>query len=483
MAAAQFKRTTIDIGSPDGQITLRITGSVLTFDGFLALYQEGRDDNGNGDDDKRLPDVAKGADLTRTLVTADQHFTEPPPRFSEASLVKKLEELGIGRPSTYASILSVLRDREYVHMDQKWFMPEDKGRLVTAFLEGFFERYVQYDFTAELEEKLDRISNGEIGWKTVMKEFWDDFNAAVAETADLRTTQVLDALNEILGPYVFHAEEPGADPRACPKCEDGQLSLKVGRFGAFVGCSRYPDCKMTRKLSVSDNGEDANGLDEPKVLGTDPETGLEVTVRGGRFGPYIQLGEMEKKKKPKRSSVPKGEDPQEITFEHAQMLLSLPREVGTHPESGKKITAAIGRYGPYVCHEGKYGRLDGIDEVFTVGVNRAVDLLAKAKTRTRRGPKPLRELGAHPDDGEAVNVHSGRYGPYVKHGKTNATIPDTLSAETITLEKATDLIAAKAAKGTKKKTAKKKPAKKTAAKKKTTKKKPAKKAAAAPTED
>jgi DNA topoisomerase-1 len=488
MAAAQFNRTTIDISAADGLVTLRTTGSVLTFDGFLALYQEGKDDNGsdNGaggggsdDNDKRLPNVGKGEALSRTGISTDQHFTEPPPRFTEASLVKKLEELGIGRPSTYASTLSVLRDREYVHMDKNRFNPEDKGRLVTAFLEGFFERYVQYDFTAELEEKLDRISNGEIGWKTVMQEFWEGFNAAVADTADLRTTQVLDALNEILGPYVFHAEEPGADPRACPKCKDGQLSLKIGRYGAFVGCSRYPDCKLTRKLSVNGN-DSGSDLDEPKVLGTDPETGMEVTVRGGRFGPYIQLGEPEDKKKPKRASIPKGEDPHEVTFERAQMLLSLPREVGEHPETGKKIMAAIGRYGPYVAHEGKYGRLDSIEEVFTVGVNRAVDVLASAKKGGRRGPQPIRELGTHPDDGEVINVFSGRYGPYVKHGKINATLPDSVPPEEVTLEQALELIAAKAAKGPKKKkVVKKKMAKKKATAKKKTKKSAAKKKATA----
>jgi DNA topoisomerase I len=466
-SSAEIERTSVDIdvagtdGKPYG---VRATGSVIRFDGFLKIYEEGVDDAVG--EDGALPAMNEGQALDPRRIEAKQHFTEPPPRYSEATLIKKLEELGIGRPSTYASTLNVLRERDYVRIDKKRLYPEDKGRLVTAFLESFFKRYVEYDFTADLEEKLDLISAGKLEWKDVLRDFWRDFIGAVDDIGDLRITQVLDALNELLGPHVFPDTGDGGDPRACPSCGDGQLSLKVGKFGAFVGCSNYPDCRFTRQLA--ETGDKA-ALADGKVLGTDPETGFEVSVRTGRFGPYIQLGEAEGGEKPKRASIPKGTDPEAIELDRALALLSLPREIGTHPESGKPITAGYGRYGPYVQSDGKYASLSTPEEVFEVGANRAIALLAeKAANRSPRGSSVLKDLGEHPAEGGKVQVLNGRYGPYVKHAKINATIPRDRAPEEVTLEEAVELIAARAAKGPAKKKA---PAKKAAAKK------PAKKSA------
>jgi len=459
-SSAEIERTSVDIavagtdGKPYG---VRATGSVIRFDGFLKIYEEGVDDAVG--EDGALPALNQGDALNPRAIEAKQHFTEPPPRYSEATLIKKLEELGIGRPSTYASTLNVLRERDYVRIDKKRLYPEDKGRLVTAFLESFFKRYVEYDFTADLEEKLDLISNGELEWKDVLRDFWRDFIGAVNDIGDLRIAEVLEALNDLLGPHVFPDTGKGGDPRACPACNEGRLSLKVGKFGAFVGCSNYPDCRFTRQLA--ETGDKA-ALAEGKVLGTDPETGLEVSVRTGRFGPYIQLGEANGGEKPKRASIPKGTDPESIELERALALLSLPREVGLHPETGKPITAGYGRYGPYVQSDGKYASLSTPEEVFEVGANRAVALLAeKAANRRPRGASVIKELGEHPEGGGKVQVLNGRYGPYVKHGKINATLPKDRDPEQVTMEEAVELIAARAAKGP----AKKKPAKKAAAKK------------------
>ena len=453
MESARFERTVADLMAGDGSVTLRARGSVLTFPGFLTLYQEGQDDKDASDDDRRLPPLANGDAVAREKVNPEQHFTEPPPRYTEASLVRKMEELGIGRPSTYASILEVLRARNYVQMDRNRFIPEDKGRLVTAFLESFFTRYVEYDFTARLEEQLDEISAGKLDWKTVLRDFWRDFSNAVDGTKDLRVSQVLDALNEILAPHVFPVVEEGKDPRACPSCDDGRLSLKLGRYGAFIGCSNYPDCRFTRQITA--NGDDAaqNGENGDKVLGT--HDGDEITLKSGRFGPYVQRGDAPKGEKPPRASLPKDLPPEAVDLEKAVALLSLPREVGPHPETGKMITAAIGRYGPYVLHDGKYANMPTSDEVFTVGVNRAVALLAEAKPGRGRASSALKELGEHPDDGKPVRVMNGRYGPYVKHDKINATIPKDRDPETVTLEEALEMIAAKAAKPKRKKTKKK----------------------------
>ena len=462
-SSAEIERTTaeIDVAGKDGKpYGVRATGSVIRFDGFLKIYEEGIDDAVG--DDGALPALAKGDALDPRNIEAKQHFTEPPPRYSEATLIKKMEELGIGRPSTYASTLNVLRDREYVRLDKKRLYPEDKGRLVTAFLESFFSRYVEYDFTADLEEKLDLISAGKLEWKDVLRDFWREFIAAVNDIGDLRITQVLDALNDLLGPHIFPDQGQGADPRACASCNVGRLSLKVGKFGAFIGCSNYPDCRFTRQLADT-NGEKA-ALAEAKVLGTDPETGLDVSLRTGRFGPYVQLGEQNGKEKPKRASIPKGTDPQSLELRQALALLSLPREVGLHPESGKPIVAGFGRFGPYIQHDGKYASLGGPEEVFEVGLNRAVSLLAEkaASSRARRGANVIKELGEHPELGGKVQILTGRYGPYVKHGKVNATIPKDREPEQVTMDEAVALIAARDAKGPAKKKPAKKPARKSA---------------------
>ncbi len=458
MTSAVFERTTADIvtDGPDGtRYTLRATGSVLRFDGFLKLYQEGTDDD-DSEDAKRLPPLAEDEAVALDELTPLQHFTEPPPRYTEATLIKKMEELGIGRPSTYTSTLAVLSDREYVRLDKNRLIPEDKGRLVTAFLESFFSRYVQYDFTANLEAELDGVSSGSVDWKELLRKFWKDFSAEVEGIADLRVSHVLDALNEVLGPHIFPVVDEDADPRACPTCEEGRLSLKVGKFGAFIGCSNYPECRFTRQLATNGNGEGSLATDGPKVLGTDPETGREITLHSGRFGPYVQLAVEEEGEKPKRSGLPKGMPPDDVTLELAISLLSLPREVGAHPETGNPINAGLGRYGPYVQHDRTYASLDNFEEIFSVGLNRAVTLLAEKAKGGRRGAAALRELGDHPDEGGAIQVMDGRYGPYVKHGKINATLPKSITPDDVTLEQAVELIAAKAAKGGKKAKPKKK---------------------------
>lgn len=447
MASAELERTTVDLsatGSDGRRYGFRAVGSVIKFDGFLKLYEEGRDDD-KGEEARRLPPLEKGAQLTSEKIAAKQHFTEPPPRYSEATLVKKMEELGIGRPSTYASTIAVLRERGYVTDNKRRLVPEDKGRLVTAFLKSFFRRYVEYDFTASLEEKLDLISAGKLAWKDVLREFWREFTATVDEIKDLRVSEVLDALNEILGPHVFPPREDGSDPRQCPSCEDGRLSLKVGRYGAFIGCSNYPECRFTRQFSETGEAEGAAAKSEDRVLGIDPESGLEVWLKVGRFGPYLQLGAGGDGEKPKRASLPKGVDPATIDLEKALRYLSLPRTVGAHPETGKPIVAGFGRYGPFVEHDGTYANLEGPEEVFTVGLNRAVALLAEkaAGKGRRRGASPLRELGEHPEEGGMIAVYDGRYGPYVKHGRVNATIPKDMDPEAITLEEAVALIAAR----------------------------------------
>lgn len=467
MAEARMERTTADILSEDGKLGLRATGSVQIFDGFLTLYQEGKDDESDDENGKRLPKLTKGEDINKDKIEANQHFTEPPPRFSEASLVKKMEELGIGRPSTYASVLTVLRDRNYVIMDKNRFIPEDKGRIVIAFLENYFAKYVEYDFTAGLEDQLDEVSDGKVAWKKVLADFWVEFSNAIADTKELRISEVLETLNQVLAPFIFPEKEDGSDHRACPKCADGKLSLKTSRYGAFIGCSHYPECAYTRKMN---NGNGDAEDDGTKVLGTDPETAMEITVRSGRFGPYIQLGEPVEKEKPKRSSIPKGMNPDSVDLEKALKLLSLPRTVGDHPEDGKVIKAAIGRFGPYLSHAGLFASIKDPEELFSIGINRAVDLLAEAKLKKSGSAVPIKELGDHPEDGDPVNVLDGRYGPYVKHKRINATIPKGMDPKDITLEQALELIKAKAAKGGKKKAA---PKKKAAAKKKAAPKKKA----------
>jgi DNA topoisomerase I len=470
MASAELEQTTAEIEVPgrDGKAYgLRATGSVVTFDGFMRLYEEGRDDrqgkNGKAeetaddDDSRRLPPLAQGDQLKDRGIEAKQHFTEPPPRFTEATLVKRMEELGIGRPSTYASTLATLEDRDYVTIDRKRMVPHDKGRLVTAFLESFFKRYVEYDFTADLEEKLDLISDGKLEYKVVLRDFWRDFIGAVESIKDLRVGEVLEALNEILGPHVFPPKEDGGDPRQCPLCGEGRLSLKVSRTsGAFIGCERYPDCRYTRQLSaLAANGTDAEAsTPDGKLLGYDPESGLAVALKIGRFGPYLQLGEggKDKDEKPKRSSIPRPFDAATITLEQALQLLSLPRNIGDHPETGKPITAGLGRYGPFILHDGTYANLPSAEELFTVGINRAVVLLAEKKAGKsgrfqRAAATVLKELGEHPSEGGNIQVLSGRYGPYVKHGDVNATLPRGKAPEALTVDEAVQLIAERVAKG------------------------------------
>jgi DNA topoisomerase I len=446
MESAELERTTVDISAKVASrlLELRATGTVVKFDGFLTLYQEGRDEDAEDEDSRRLPQMSAGEPLAKRSIAADQHFTEPPPRYSEASLVKRMEELGIGRPSTYASILQVLKDRKYVRIEKRRLYPEDRGRIVVAFLESFFAKYVEYDFTAGLEDKLDLISNSEVAWRDVLRDFWRDFIGAIDETKDLRISAVIDALDAMLEPHLFPPRADGVDPHQCPTCGNGRLSLKLSKFGAFIGCSNYPDCRYTRQLSASADGAPDIGT---KKLGVDPETGLDVTVRSGRFGPYLQLGETVKDgEKPKRASLPKGIAPDEIDFERALALLSLPREIGKHPEDGEPIKAGIGRFGPYVQHGKTYANLDSPEEVFTVGINRAVTLIAEKKAKgpgRRFGADPGRAVGDHPRGG-AIMAKKGRYGPYVSHDGVNATLPADKTPETITLEEAIALIDARA---------------------------------------
>ncbi len=486
MEAARLERTTVEIESADGEVGLRATGQVVLFDGFLRVYEEGRDEPAGDDDDKRLPQIAEGdaaafaagsfrdahakaldqkaedtparKDDRPAILSEDgavlalRHFTQPPPRYTEATLVKKMEELGIGRPSTYASIVTTIQDREYVRKEKGRLIPEDKGRIVTVFLLNFFRRYVGYEFTAELEDELDRISAGDMDYKEVLRQFWRDFSAAIAETSELRITEVLDVLDDALAPQLYPPREDGSDPRVCPLCGEGNLHLKTSRSGGFVGCSRYPECRYTRPIG----GDDGQG---DRVLGYDD--GDEISLRSGRFGPYVQRGEAtEDNKKPPRASLPKGWSPEEMDLEKALKLLSLPREVGPHPDDGEMIEAGIGRYGPYVRHGRLYANLENAEDVFTIGMNHAVEVLAKkaaSRGRGRGGAKPLKELGEHPAKGGPVNVMDGRYGPYVKWDKINATIPKDTDPQEVTLATAVDLIDQKAAKkgkgGGRKKTA------------------------------
>jgi len=482
MESARLDRTTVEIDSADGQTGLRATGQVVAFDGFIAAYEEGRDDRPKSDDEEedgaRLPALKEGAAAKVEAIRTEQHFTEPPPRFSEATLVKKLEELGIGRPSTYASILTTLRDRGYVRMDKNRFIPEDTGRLVTAFLEQFFGKWVEYDFTADLETRLDEVSAGDLDWKVLLRDFWGQLKPATDQVTALQG--VIDKLDEAIGPFLFPPKPDGSDPRTCPVCGTGRLHLKASfkMKSTFIGCSNYPECKYTRGFGAGAGAEEAAS---DRELGVDPATGQPVLLKIGRFGPYVETaGESDK---PKRSSLPKGWSAATLELEQALRLLALPREVGLHPEDGKPITAGLGRYGPFVQHAGTYANVSDIDEVFDIGLNRAVALLAEKRAgRAGRGSAvaPLKELGAHPETGDPVQVMAGRFGPYVKSGKVNATLPKGTAPEDMTLEAALPLLAAKAgapAKG--KKASAKKAAPKAAAKKPAAKKAPAKKAAKA----
>ena len=491
MASANLERTTITLREGTGKHELRATGQVVKFSGFLAVYEEGRDQKPDGDDDESslLPAMSIGDLPVKRAVEASQHFTQPPPRYSEASLVKRLEELGIGRPSTYASTLQVLKDRNYVRTEKNRFFAEESGRLLTAFLERFFDRYVAYDFTAGMEEELDDVSGGRAVWKDVLAAFWRDFKPKSDEVMERKPSEVTAELDIFLADYLFPPREDGTDPRICPKCVGGHLALRGGKYGAFVACSNYPECKFTRKFAQGGGDAEAEASDDT-VLGRDPVQDLEVVRRTGRFGPYVQLGDG---KEAKRASIPK--DIGELDLEWALKLLSLPREVGMHPESGKPITASIGRYGPYLAHDGKYARLGATAEVFETGMNAAVVKLAEAAAGAgtrggRSGTEPLKVLGPHPVSGTDLRLMAGRYGAYVTDGITNATLPKDMAPEALTLEEAVVLIdtraaAAPATGGRKKAPAKKPAAKKPAAKKPAgakpaAKKAPAKKVAAKP---
>jgi DNA topoisomerase I len=506
MESALLDQVAVDIDAPEAKATLRANGSIVAFDGFLKVYREDNDD-GEGkseDGDRRLPQMTEGQALALKDILSEQHFTQPPPRYSEASLVKRMEELGIGRPSTYASIISVLQDRDYVRLDQRRFVPEDRGRVVTAFLENYFSRYVQYTFTAELEQKLDEISDGKLVWKTVLEDFWKEFHGAVDATKELRVSQVLDQLDADLGPHFFPPKEDGTDPRACPQCGDGRLGLRLGKHGAFIGCSNYPECRYTRPLSLNGNGDDSPALEGPHILGPDPETGFVVSVRKGPYGDYVQLGEERteppapgsrakkpKVVKPKRVSLPRGLDAGVVTLDQAMALLALPRDLGLDPETQEPIQAGLGRFGPYVKRGSIYKSIAASDDVLTIDLARAVELIAQSPA----SKNPPKELGAHPADGKPVSLRQGRFGPYVQHGKLLATLPKAdREAPELTLARAVEILAAKAAKdgpatsAKKGKAAaaeatgdkpKKAPAKKAAAKKPAAKKPAAKKTTAA----
>ena len=453
MESARLERTTVEIESPDGQVGLRASGQVVLFDGFLKVYEEGRDDNVLDDDDKRLPHIAPADKMTKRSITPEQHFTQPPPRYTEATLVKRMEELGIGRPSTYASIVTTIQEREYVRKESNRLFPEDKGRVVTIFLLNFFRRYVEYDFTADLEDQLDNVSAGAADYKELLGRFWRDFSAAISETSELRITEVLDVLDDALAPQLYPPREDGSDPRICPKCGQGQLHLKSSRTGGFVGCGNYPECNFTRPIS-GDIDESSD-----RILGEDQ--GDEISLKSGRFGPYVQRGEATpENKKPPRASLPKGWSAAEMDLERALMLLNLPREIGPHPEDGVMVEAGLGRFGPFIKHGSVYANIKEVDEVFTIGMNRAMEELAKKAARGGARPgaaaKPLKELGEHPIEGGAVNVMDGRYGPYIKFGKINATLPKGVEPADVTMEQAVALIAEKSNKGGKKKTTRKK---------------------------
>ncbi len=472
MASARMERTTVDMLDGTGQIGLRATGQVVKFPGFLALYEEGIDDK-DDENGALLPVLEKGDVPAKKSVEKVQHFTQPPPRYSEASLVKRLEELGIGRPSTYASIIQVLKDRAYVRVEKNRFFAEESGRLLTAFLERFFDRYVAYDFTAGLEDQLDEISAGDADWQRVLEAFWRDFKPKTAEVMEQKPSDITAELDKFLAPYLFPEREDGTDPRICPKCGSGKLALRGGRFGAFVACSNYPECKFTRKFAQP-GGADGMTSDGPEVLGNHPETGQEISRKSGRFGPYVEMGEG---KEAARASIPKDIPAEDFGLDWAIKLLSLPRTIGNHPESGEPVTASIGRYGPYLAHQGKYARLQSTMDVFETGMNAAVVKLAEAANgggRARNGGsrEPLKVLGKHPRTDAEIKLMDGRYGAYVTDGTTNATLPKTVAPDELTLEEAAQLIDERAAKGPangkgkKKAAAKKAPAKKAAAKKK-----------------
>ena len=474
MQSAELDQTGADIVDADGRCTLRATGSVIVFDGFLSVYREDRDDADQGDDDKSriLPPMASGDAITQVDVTPEQHFTQPPPRYTDASIVKRMEELGIGRPSTYAATLSKLQDRHYVIKDRGRFVPEDRGRIVSAFLESFFARYVEYGFTARLEEDLDRVSDGKLEWKMLLRDFWQDFKAQVDSMDDLSRGDVLEKVDVLLEQHFFPSDDTGTPMRTCQHCQGGTLGLKLGRHGAFIGCSNYPDCKYTRQINQEEGegsqNDDMAGGD--RCLGVDPESGMEIWLRKGPYGVYVQQGDADTKK-PKRSSLPKNMEIASVDLDRGLALLALPREIGTHPDTNLMISAGIGRYGPYLRYSDAYISIPADDTVITIGINHAVTMINES------GQKIGRSLGSMGDEGD-IKVKSGRFGPYVELGKVRATIPKSMDPDTITLEDGIKLIEAKKARekagggkfGGKGKTRAKKAATSASGKKKTRKK-------------
>ncbi len=452
MSSAKFDRNTITVTSDNNDTFCKASGSVLKFDGFLKIYN-----NQNKDDDESiLPAMTKGLVNIESLID-EQRFTQAPPRYSEASLVKKLEELGIGRPSTYASIISTIANRGYAEILNKRFFPTDRGKLISAFLEKLFSRYVDYNFTAGLEDQLDEITSGKESWIKVLELFWKDFNNNVSEVKEKRTREVLDLLNDSLGELIFDKDNEGNIVRKCQLCGNGTLSLKNSfRGGAFIGCSNYPDCKFTRPLSKAKAAAQAQ-LAEPKFIGKH-ENGNDIYLKNGRFGPYLQyekilneqeLEESTKKKKKKSKtevnellknvSIPKGLDLKDIDLEKAQFLCSLPKSLGLNPENQKEITLNTGRFGPYLKCENKSARIENIEEIFSIGLNRAITLIAEAKPG-RMSSSIIKDLGPHPEDGKPVRIMKGQYGPYIKYKSLNATIPEEKDPNELTMEESLILI-------------------------------------------
>jgi len=454
MQSAKFDRNTITITSNNNDTVCKASGSVLKFDGFLKIYNN----QGKDDDENILPSVSKGLVNIESLID-EQHFTQPPPRYSEASLVKKLEELGIGRPSTYASIISTIANRGYAEILNKRFFPTDRGKLISAFLEKLFSKYVDYNFTAGLEDQLDEITTGKESWIKVLELFWKDFNNNVSEVKEKRTREVLDLLNESLGDLVFDKDDNGNIVRKCQLCNSGTLSLKNSfRGGAFIGCSNYPECKFTRPLSKAKAAAQAQ-LAEPKFIGKH-ENGNDIYLKNGRFGPYLQYEKIRedievektpkkkrKTKKPKSNvnellknvSIPKGLELDSIDLEKAQFLCSLPKSLGINPDNQKEITLNTGRFGPYLKCENKSARIENIEEIFSIGLNRAVTLIAEAKPG-RMSSSMIKDLGEHPEDKKPVRIMKGQYGPYIKYKSLNATIPEEKDPTELTMEEALILI-------------------------------------------
>ena len=438
MNPAVLDRVTIDSESADKQILLRANGQVIAFDGFLKLYQESKDDSDEDDDNRILPNVNEGEDVDKGEIKPEQHFTTPPPRFTEASLVKKLEELGIGRPSTYATIIAVLQERKYVRVEKLRFIPEDRGRIVTVFLENYFKKYVEYDFTAQLEEFLDDVSAGEMDWKKLLSGFWAKFIKNVDSVQPLQVKDVISKIDEVLSYHLFPPKADGSDPRLCPECGKGHLSVKLGKFGAFLGCSNYPECKYTKPLTdVKD--EEAQSLDAPKPeKPEDKKLGeyktLNVYLKKGPYGWYVQWGEdaTATTEKPKRMALPKNLKPEELTFEQAVVLISLPKDLGNG------IEVNIGKFGSYIKQGAKSRSLTGNDNIFNITAERAAELLQNVAAKAE-----AKSLGKNPKDGNEIYLSAGRYGPYLKCGKTNYALPKDLRGKDITLEEALKVIAAK----------------------------------------